>query len=503
MRWIVFAPVDETSCYGDFYRQMFHELIKKDHKVISLVGEKPPRLNKIFEDTFFIEDKIFYSEEFLLNEIELFGNHALAQSDLFCDNRDRKFLPEYLRITDRLMAIPRSGTDRLRLYDLTQTFWRLLLDKYKITAVFFANTPHFGFDTIFAEMCLEREIKIFYPARTEFKNLYMVRAGWLDTKVLLNDVRYRESFELVPQWIEYSKKKTSESIEFNSRFDSSLFFRTWYLGRLGYSMLRIALSRLVKKHSNLGSISALFMNSPKYFAYFSLIMYRFFQSRYLWVLYKKLASNQLPEKFLYFPLNFQPERTTDPEAGIYADLLLTIRALVGQLPKDCYVVVKEHPRQFDGKDIDLRKIHARNAFYYTALATFPQVRIASLLIDSSELIDRAIGCVVTTGSVGYEAAVQGKNVGCFGFPWYITLPNVHTISTTHELKEFIKRLDFISSQGSAIEIDTVEIKQRLANFLFKMPSKSDTWKGFTRDMVEFTAASLASAIISGKVHSLK
>lgn len=51
------------------------------------------------------------------------------------------------------------------------------------------------------------------------------------------------------------------------------------------------------------------------------------------------------EKFIYVPLHMQPELTTCPLGGQFADQLLMVRMLSAHLPKGYRLYVKEHPDQ--------------------------------------------------------------------------------------------------------------------------------------------------------------
>ncbi|MFA7682192.1 MAG: hypothetical protein WCX61_04135, partial [Candidatus Peribacteraceae bacterium] len=58
---------------------------------------------------------------------------------------------------------------------------------------------------------------------------------------------------------------------------------------------------------------------------------------------KNTVEPDLSKPFVYFPLHYQPEATTHPMGGVFADLILAARLLNDALPKDVLIYVKEHP----------------------------------------------------------------------------------------------------------------------------------------------------------------
>lgn len=142
----------------------------------------------------------------------------------------------------------------------------------------------------------------------------------------------------------------------------------------------------------------------------------------------------LSRPYIYFPLSFQPERTTSPQGGIFHDQVLAVETLAAALPEGWEIYVKEHPSQWwlRGKT---RFSSARYSGYYARLAEIPRVRIVPIHIDTLSLTDNAKLVATITGTAGWEALIWGKHALVFGIPWYRDCPGILTVSNVADCKK--------------------------------------------------------------------
>jgi hypothetical protein len=135
---------------------------------------------------------------------------------------------------------------------------------------------------------------------------------------------------------------------------------------------------------------------------------------------KKTFNHQveLPDRFVYFPLQLQPELTTSALGGHYSDQLLAIEHLRDVLADDVSIVVKENPKQSE--------FH-RGRLFFERLRSIPRVVPVSRLTDTHELTKNCIAVATISGTAGWEALLAGKPVICFGNAWYSSFSGVHRI----------------------------------------------------------------------------
>ena len=120
-------------------------------------------------------------------------------------------------------------------------------------------------------------------------------------------------------------------------------------------------------------------------------------------------------KFVYFPLQFQPELTTSTLGGYYSDQLLAIEHLSSILPEDCWIYVKENPKQTGAM---------RGPHFFERLGRIPNLEFLPSYANTHELTKKSQFVATITGTVGWEAICKGKNALVFGMPWYRNLQGV-------------------------------------------------------------------------------
>jgi hypothetical protein len=150
--------------------------------------------------------------------------------------------------------------------------------------------------------------------------------------------------------------------------------------------------------------------------------------------------------YLYFPLHYQPERTTSPEGGRFVHQYLAIDLLSSVLPNDTHIFVKEHPSQFSSR---LQGEKGRSLQYYNHIRDIPKVSLVPLDSDPFELIDNSKAVATITGTAGWEALVRGKPAIIFGNAWYRSAPGCHHIDEIKGSANVVK--DIINSEGVSRE----------------------------------------------------
>lgn len=108
--------------------------------------------------------------------------------------------------------------------------------------------------------------------------------------------------------------------------------------------------------------------------------------------------HELPEKFVYFPLQYSPESSINTPAPYFVDQVRAIDAIRYSLPPDHHLVIKEHP-----SCIKIRPIG-----FVPSLRKLPGVVVAHVNTPSIDLIRRSAVTISVTGSATLEAYLLGR-----------------------------------------------------------------------------------------------
>lgn len=154
-------------------------------------------------------------------------------------------------------------------------------------------------------------------------------------------------------------------------------------------------------------------------------------------------------KYVYFPLQTQPEEAIDVSAPFFNNQIEVARQVAMSLPDDYVLAVKEHPTM----------VGLRSPSYYEKLDRTPNVKLIDYRIPSEKLLLKTDLLIAPVGTTIAEAALLKKpaiQLGEHGTT--LKLPNVwhHTDMTTlaEKIKEILK-----------VNINTSDYEQKLENFV--------------------------------------
>lgn len=332
--------------------------------------------------------------------------------------------------------------ERRNLYYQMLRYWLGILKRCKPDAVIFPNMPHFIYDYLIYELAHLFGIKTIlfddtrFPGRllpfTDFNYLtksiqeeiaknrgkqffvsdlaedireYYEPRSRLDYNIApsyIVDLRNRRSFQWSFPW-----KQFTESLRDLSVFKKAPRYVMWLLRVKGGEIMRKA-----RTH-----VSYVFVPDLRK-EYEALQIVPDFSGR-----------------FVYFPLQKQPERSTSPQGDMFADQILALQILSASLPKDWVIYVKEHPVQW--VHFGIRFSSSRYIGYYKKIAQIKNVRLIPLAASSYQLINNSQFVSAVTGSAGWEAALRSKPSVIFGTVWYQDCPGVFKVGSVEDCRQAV------------------------------------------------------------------
>ena len=136
------------------------------------------------------------------------------------------------------------------------------------------------------------------------------------------------------------------------------------------------------------------------------------------------------EKFLYFPLQSEPESKILTTSPFYSNQIELAENIAKSIPIDYTLYVKEHP---------IQKVKLwRSVKDYQNLVSIPNVKLVHPSVDSQELISKSQAIISISGATGFEALFYKKPVIIFADEFYEELESVKKIEKFSELSNEIK-----------------------------------------------------------------
>jgi hypothetical protein len=132
---------------------------------------------------------------------------------------------------------------------------------------------------------------------------------------------------------------------------------------------------------------------------------------------------KLDEKFILFPLHFQPEASTMVYAPFYENQLATIENIAKCLPVGYRLYVKEHMAMWGRRPLS----------FYKALRHIPAVKLIAPHYNIHHLIPLCDAVVTLTSTTGIEALLYGKPVIVLGKVFYELFDGVVKVRSFEEL----------------------------------------------------------------------
>lgn len=108
--------------------------------------------------------------------------------------------------------------------------------------------------------------------------------------------------------------------------------------------------------------------------------------------------SDLPEKYIFYPLQYTPESSINVPAPYFVDQMRVIDAIRLSMPNDCMLVVKEHPVCLEMRDPNFLKSLTRKS----------GVLVLKPSTDTKTVIEHAVLTITVTGTASWEAFLAGK-----------------------------------------------------------------------------------------------
>jgi len=323
----------------------------------------------------------------------------------------------------------------------------LLADKYKIPLISITDVKVRGYAIFFDDYKIDRSD--FHDLVDGLNNAIAVTPSRDKAQKYIQE--FRESFKKPKEAFKHVEKVTFKQ---KIRHELSPYYRIlrWYL----------------KGHS-INSIKtidpSIDYRPPKIMLrdHYCYKKYRRFMDSFNYYPFDKV------EQFVYYPLQSQPEATTDLSAPYFSNQIETARLIAMSLPDDYTLVVKDHPVM---KGL-------RTPSYLEKVARTPNVKLIDYRISSEKIFKKADLIISLPNSTSLaEAAFYCKpaiQLGGSGIT--LKLPNVYQHSDMTTLSQKIKEV-------LKIDLRNEDYERRLENYVaaaYDLGFEFDYWGVWERN----------------------
>ena len=325
-----------------------------------------------------------------------------------------------------------SYEERVRLYHYHVRYWTAVLNHVNPDVVISPVAPHVVYDYVLYELCKKKNIRTIVFVQTSLVPLiYLVNhfesgSSSLSSvyKSLLksrnSDIKAVTLSEHAEEYLSKISMDYSSAMPFDmkSHVERKMIVRyitkkvlqdPHYISHIRHQFSR---GRYIKQKGK--KIEESDVRGWKYLLYvFEGTRKKNRLKRY----YNKLVQEaDFDYPYIYVPLHYQPEATTSPGGGVFANQLLMVELLSMCALDGWSVYVKENPLQFQA--VTATGECSRAIDFYDDLTLLPNVKIVPISTSSFDLIDNSMAVATVTGTSGWEAVLRGKPVLIFGHAWY-------------------------------------------------------------------------------------
>ncbi|MCY4303322.1 MAG: hypothetical protein OXC62_00820 [Aestuariivita sp.] len=282
-----------------------------------------------------------------------------------------------------------------------------VLIERKVTHCLFFNVPHLTYDTIVYQVANSLSLPILIISQSIFPNHFFSLANiknfgnFLQSKSALpyNVAKGRQH-----KWFYMKDIKQEYEESAKLTVGSTIQFLTFLLIKQPLKMLNPFYVTKLFKH--MIKINHQF---PKWRDPFAIFFHENSLAYFDYLAQFEKQEINLSDRFVYFPLQLQPEMTTSALGGGFRDQAYAIECLANILPKDVRILVKENPKQ---------NSYMRGPMFFHRLNRIKSVFFLPSWANTHELIEKSCFVATITGTAGWEALTQGKPVLAFGKAWY-------------------------------------------------------------------------------------
>ncbi len=337
----------------------------------------------------------------------------------------------------------------LDLFNLNIQYWYNYFTHNKIKLAVFEEEPHKSNTFLAYQLCLIMKIQTYMPLRT-IGVLGIIPTSNYEER--LNDNNLKKLFKSKAP-VKNNKNFLNYISDLSNDYKRAQKIHLWNQlndiqeKKVFSFKIKISKNRL-KNAKNYSSdfktfFSKLENSNENYLNYlinkiYKLIYIKKLKKNYI-LQSKKLVLSKYTKKYIYFPLQMQPEKSTLPLGSPFDNTLYTLQLLIKNTPSNVKIFVKEHPTHFiywrNTTNLMWRKIK----FYNQISNLSKRIILLDYKTNPFDLIDNSLFVASVGGTVCWESAVRGKRAMNFSKIWFDNCHGISLIECEKDIKDFVNK----------------------------------------------------------------
>ncbi len=338
-----------------------------------------------------------------------------------------------------------SFEERRRIYYRQLKYWLYIIEKIQFDMLILSETPHSLSHYIIYSICKKKNIKTLMLSFTTIPGILYIKNNFQDTpqysiegnkhnvKMLVEAIVEQMTGENNKLWYMVGQEKRLRQQNSPKMKLKLIFNFIMYLLEKIYIIKRKSYKDFYKKE--FFTFEESFYTKAEYVIQMQRNRKK---QKKMQSVYRSLCEEaSLKEKYLYYPLHYQPERSSCPEGSVYTDQILVIELISGLLPDGWLLYIKEHPSQF----MMNRGVLGRDERFYKDVNSFNNVVFIKDSYSSMSLIDNSKAVITLTGTAGFESILRGTPSFVFGYAWYRDLPGVFYLQNKEDVEKALLEIE--------------------------------------------------------------
>lgn len=338
--------------------------------------------------------------------------------------------------------------ERVRLFWKSVSVWESFVVEQKIDLMISREIPHFPSEYLLARVCERHGAGLVMTEFVEYLERRRIITSLDDRSFGLRENVSEESLTVAHKLIERLNRGYKDAV---SSWIANYNLRNRETGLLNYLRVTAYLAAygihgVGRERSNI-NLALSKHDWTKNPSRFSIACYFYHARNTIMSLRRRyremcVTDTKLPDNYIYFAPNYQPESTTVPDGNGFHYMPNVLRMLHDALPPGWKIIYKEHPAIFKVPyKMFFRGHMARSEAYYRDIE-LENVVFFPPQFDSFRLIDNSRFIVSVNGTILLESVARGKNALMMGNAWHEFLPGVRKIVLRSDLYEYIRNRDW-------------------------------------------------------------